>query len=172
LYLGVLLPLVEQNSWIVVVDDDAIVVDDHYVDRMLASIDALDVGTVYLQPILYGKERAYLPANCADASTGHFYVDMANLVFHRSHVPLLRFSERCAQDKRMLSDFISAGLRVAVLRVPIGIWANRSGKGEGRSEAERARAARRKLLTEVAVTCSVMIVLLFLLSRGPRTVRT
>lgn len=155
-YLHPMLDAVGDDSWIMVLDDDALLLSGRHLSNVMRVALNSTSDTLLLQPTFVGPEdgnaytrKARWPQRgWRDASTAHWRVDMSNLVFHKRmarHIDLR--GERCGGDKEIARQLLRAGAKLQPLvgagasgsnPMPVGVWANYFGARSGRASGADA----------------------------------
>ena len=146
-FLHDLLGRVANHSWIMIVDDDALLLSPHHVTNVMRYASRVPTNTVLLQPSLVGDNTSGVAPrgfdgktiwplrSWGDRSNAFLRVDMSNLVFHQSMVEHIHLSNACGADKAIFKQLLAGGGKPRVLTeeevAGVGIWANSHGATRG-----------------------------------------
>lgn len=117
---------VAPEGWVMILDDDALLVERQHFARVGDELSNMDPHTVVLQPSLVSEAAAVWPLRDARFASG-WRIDTSNLLFHTAWAPHLRADPSCGADKRLLDTLLELGGVLRVLDIPAGVWANRHG---------------------------------------------
>lgn len=127
MYLNI--PISRINGWILIIDDDTKFVDEHFLKKLRKLCHHTPKSTVLLFKIFYGKNKVILPPNKNIVKSN---VDMANLCIHSSVLKKFPFDDQCYGDWRLIESLQKESTPFYMDdSLPIGIWANYSGKMDG-----------------------------------------
>ena len=143
-----LMEQVSERAWIMIVDDDALLLSPSHVSNIMRHTSRVPNNTVLLQPSLLGSNSSsaappHMNGKTIWPMTGWrdrhiaplgLRIDMANLVFHRSMVRHISLGHMCGADKIIFKQLLAAGGKPLVLNpneTGVGIWANSRGAGRG-----------------------------------------
>ena len=142
-----LLDKVGPNDWIMIADDDAMLLSPEHVSKVMSVAAVTPTTTVLLQPSRVGSPSEKHLASWGldgsaiwpmrgykDKSTAHVRVDMSNLVFHKSMAQYVRLDYHCGADKTIFRQLLANNASYRILdkaTVGVGIWANSRGNARG-----------------------------------------
>jgi len=121
---------VAPEGWVMILDDDALLVDRQHFARVGEELSGMDPRTIVLQPSLVSETAATWPLRDASFASG-WRIDTSNLLFHTTWAPHLHADPICGVDKRLLDTLLGLGGVLRVLDIPAGVWANRYGALRG-----------------------------------------
>lgn len=125
-------PLEKIDGWVLIIDDDAKFVNDSFLHQLKELCKETLQDTVILFKILYGKEKRTLPST---NKIQYSDIDMANICIHSSLLKKYPFNENCGADFALLDNLQKDGISILFDdTLPIGIWANYSGKMDGNNK--------------------------------------
>ena len=144
---------VSNRSWIMIVDDDALLLTPHHVRNVMRVASKMKTNTVLLQPSLVGDNASTDAGKHPDGktvwpmvnwhdrfacakvnATTCFRVDMTNIVMHKSMASQLHITNVCGADKNMFLQLMKRGAKVRYMNnLDVGIWGNSRGAARGGS---------------------------------------
>lgn len=117
------------DGWVIIVDDDALLVDYNFLLNVAKECYKADKNDVIIYDIFAGSSKKIMPINMKKQIkeglvSGH--VDMNGFAFHTSNK--IRFDDKCSGDYHFLNNSKNAGYNLKYVKLPkIGIWANYKG---------------------------------------------
>lgn len=145
-----LLDWVDNSSWIMIVDDDALIASPHHVSDVMRIASRAKKNTFILQPSTVGNKLSRNSPTHYDGKTiwpmrdwrdgktltpFGMRVDMSNLVFHKSMVKHIHIGMVCNSDKMIFGQIMKHGRgRLHVMNASttgVGIFANYLGAARG-----------------------------------------
>lgn len=126
-YLNIPISLID--GWILIIDDDTKFMDRHFLKKLQKLCNQTPPTDVIILRIFYGKEKKILPAKNQIRKSN---IDMANICIHSSLLKKYPFDENCYADWRLIEKLQKDKIKFIVDEtLPLGIWANYSGKMDG-----------------------------------------
>jgi len=123
------------NGWVIIVDDDALLIDENFLLNVAKECYKADKKDVILYDIYAGIGKSIFPKNMkkqikeGTLVSGH--VDMNGFAFHTSNK--IRFDDKCAGDWHFLDKAKNNGYNLKYVKLPkIGLWANYKGWMNGK----------------------------------------
>lgn len=120
----------EVNGWALIIDDDSKFVNKDFLKKLNILCHKMDPEIVIIFRIYYGKEKKILPPDENKIEENKF--DMANICIHSSILKKYKFTEECKADIKLIKQLQKDKVPLHFEKsLPIGIWANYSGKMDG-----------------------------------------
>lgn len=132
-----------QVGWVMILDDDAIVIRKDFSKLVLHTIREHSPSEVLLFPSILGPKNISYPSLSSTSAPRKHLVDMSNLCVHSSLFQEYTFRRRCAEDYNFLASLHSRHRIVHRRDLPPLVWANYIGASRGRNRTCKLQAARK-----------------------------
>lgn len=152
IFLHDLMDKVRPRSWIMIVDDDALLKSPHHVSNVMRYAARAPTNSILLQPSRVGLNSSTQPRGFQGEAIWpmlpgprwtrgtkdqlYLRVDMSNLVFHKDMVEHIDVGYSCGADKKIFAQLLKGGGQAIVLEsddVGVGVWGNVHGSARGRT---------------------------------------
>ena len=144
-FLRAMLKRVDARSWIMILDDDALLLHPSYLANVMRHVLRAPKTSIVLQPSHvgppnssisgYGFKWVWPGRGWKDESTARLRIDMSNLIFHQSMVQHINVHGECGADKLIFRQLLKAGGKPLELSLSdtggVGIWSNYRGAARG-----------------------------------------
>lgn len=149
------------EGWIMIVDDDAKLLNERYLDKLFRVLEQETPDKLLLQPIYFLKDKQLVRGGHPSNILKH-ELDMGNMIFHHSHTSKLTIGEMCQGDQLIyiqLLDFTTP----KNIDIDVGLWANYHGFAYGKPPGEVNKSIK-VVLVVVGIVILVWLRTLFVVS--------
>ena len=137
---------INASSWIMILDDDALLTNPQHVSNVMRQAERVPKNTILLQPShvgpdkeskIFGRQTTW-PLTWNNSIYQNLRIDMSNMVFHKSMSKHILLSSRCGADKQIFLQLLQAGGVPRVLNAGetggVNVWGNSRGASKGGTE--------------------------------------